>query len=181
MTAAQQKWFNTALWPRACSAQGWKTSDRENKLRVVGQIIGREIDTTKDVSWDQEFDKLKTELQLLANPDSLAAALRTVTGPRDEKRKRLLHKLTQFDAPLVAKLTHNFSKGQIGDPAELPDNLLAAVVVTCEQIKRGKRYPVKKKSEVRSQNSESETATVSCLLSPDSSAADPFLTGQTPF
>jgi hypothetical protein len=163
MTDRQQRWFNTDLWPAACRAQGWKPSDRPHKLRVVGQIIGREILSTKDVGTSREFDQLKAGLQHLARPDDLDAALATVddTGPRAEQRKRWLHNLAQADQPLVAKLTRDFSKGQITAPADLPDHLLKAVVVTIEQRRRGAASP---RPSV-----------------PASPSADPFTTGETPF
>lgn len=66
MTDKQQLWFNASLWPAACRAQGWKTNDRALKLRVVGEILGRQIGTTKEVEPKQEFDRLKDRLQALA-------------------------------------------------------------------------------------------------------------------
>jgi hypothetical protein len=169
MTDRQQRWFNTDLWPAACRAQGWKPSDRPHKLRVVGQVIGREILSTKDVGTGREFDQLKAGLQHLARPDNLNAALATVddTGPRAAQRKRWLHNLAQADQPLVAKLTRDFSKGQITVPADLPDHLLKAVVVTLEQMKRGVRYPNKTSG--------------SGLSAATPESADPFTTGETPF
>ena len=136
MTNKQQRWFNTALWPNACRANGWSPSDRANKLRVVGEIIGREIATTKDVGWGKEFDTLKNELQLLANPTDLNAALRTVDGGASDQRKRWLHKLQDFQPSYVAALVKSFSRGATLNPADLDDAKLKAVVVTVEERAR---------------------------------------------
>jgi hypothetical protein len=68
MTSKQQLWFNASLWPNACRAQNWKPSDRALKLRVVGEIIGRQIATTKDVEPKQEFNRVKDRLEELAAP-----------------------------------------------------------------------------------------------------------------
>jgi hypothetical protein len=67
MTAKQQRWFNISLWPEACRAQGWKQTDRALKLRVVGEIIGRQITTTKEVEPKQEFNRVKDRLEALAH------------------------------------------------------------------------------------------------------------------
>lgn|GEM_PF-3797966 len=184
MTDKQQKWFNTRLWPDYCRARGWKTGDRELKLRVVSQIIGREITTTADVGWGKEFDALKTELQLLKDQTNFAGAMQIVSGTAvaTEQRKRWIHKLTEFDAPLVAKLTHNFSKGQITNPAELPDNLLKAVVVTCEQRRRAKTAsaPVTFTPLLAGPDHAPSVAS-SGLGTQDNPVEDPFNTGETPF
>ena len=170
MTDRQLKWFNTRLWPDACKVQHWSPNDRANKLRVVGQIIGRVIDTTKDVEWGKEFDTLKRELLLLANPDSLAAALGTVTVGRDDQRKRWLHKLQDFQPSYVAALVKSFSRGATLNPADLDDAKLKAVVVTVEERARIKpelrlATPVEIPRQARN----------------DNPVEDPFTTGQTPF
>jgi hypothetical protein len=139
MTEPQQRWFNSQLWPRACRAQGWKPSDRARKLALVSQILGREIQSTKEIGATKEFDLVKAELQHLANPDSLAAALATVPGSQDnDQRKRWLHKLAQFDAAYVQKLVMSFSHGETCRAEDLDDRKLKAVVVTIEQRARTK-------------------------------------------
>jgi hypothetical protein len=167
MTDKQQRWFNTALWPNACRAQGWKVTDRALKLRVVGEILGREISSTKEVGATREFDRVKNELLILADPTNLNAAMASVDDGRADQRKRWLAKLYTFEQSLVLKLTRDFSRQTISDPDDLPDNLLKAVVVTCEQIKRGVRYPDRR------------PAASSAPSAP--SAVDPFHTGETPF
>jgi hypothetical protein len=148
MTEKQQRWFNTRLWPDACRAQNWRVNDRDFKLRVVGEIIGRAITTTKDVGWGREFDTLKNELLRLARPDDLNAALRTVArddgapggralpAANDDQRKRWLHKLTGFAPSYVAQVVRGFSRGLTADPAALDDAKLKAVVVTVEERAR---------------------------------------------
>ena len=138
MTDKQQKWFNTALWPQACRAQGWAASDQPHKLRVISQIIGREILSTKDVEWGKEFDLVKRELVLLANPNSFTAALATVTGGREDQRKRWLKKLESFQPSYVAALVSSFSHRATENPSDLDDTKLKAVVVTCEERARVK-------------------------------------------
>lgn len=68
MNAAQQNLFNIQLWPAACRAQGWKPSDRALKLRVVGEILGRQITTTKEIGGMSQFTHVRQKLEDLARP-----------------------------------------------------------------------------------------------------------------
>jgi hypothetical protein len=193
MTTAQLKWFNTALWPRACWAQGWAPNDRANKLRVVSGILGRDLTTTKDVGIGEEFDKLKNELHLLANPGSLNAALATIgrdgspSRPQsqdgrdgvaslptasNDQRRRWLHKLKSFDSAYVAKLTLSFSKHFTEDPNDLDDRKLKAVVVTCEQ--RARKNPEIRRNHRDTENTETESSSAASVPSVVKSDLIPF-------
>jgi hypothetical protein len=173
MTAAQLKWFNTALWPNACRAQGWKVTDRALKLRVVGEILGREISSTKEVGATREFDRVKNELLILADPTNLNAAMASVDDGRADQRNRWLHKLTEFDQAYVQKLVMSFSHGQTCRADDLDDRKLKAVVVTLEERARVKpeiRHETREPGhETRDTNHESQAP------------GDPFKTGETPF
>jgi hypothetical protein len=142
---------------------------------LVSQILGREISSTKEVGATREFDLVKAELQHLANPDSLQAALATVPGSQDnDQRKRWLHKLTQFDAAYVQKLVMAFSHGETCRAEDLDDRKLKAVVVTIEERFRAKARKSEelKGEQLKRGGAESDAATGS---------GDPYKTGETPF
>ena len=157
MTDRQQRWFNTALWPNACRAQGWRVTDRPFKLARVSAIIGRDIDTTKDVGWGKEFDILKNELLRLALPDSLAAAERAAENGATEQRDRWLRHVAQYPVNYVASIVGGYSCGRTEDPAELNDKLLECLARTLTERERAGK--------------------VQRLAA----ATDPALTGETPF
>jgi hypothetical protein len=134
MTDRQLRWFNTKLWPDACRAQRWSPSDREHKLYVIGEILGREIKTTKDIGWGAEFDKVKSELELLANPDSFDTAMLAVDEHAGE-RKRIEFSINR-DFPVSYWQKISWDRWRVQDLAELTIEQLRDLRRTLSQRKR---------------------------------------------
>ena len=134
MTEKQQRWFNTKLWPDACRAQRWSPSDRPHKLYVIGEILGREIKTTKDIGWGEEFDKVKAELELLANPDSFDTAMLAADEHAGE-RKRIEFSINRdFPPEYWQRIT--WDRWRVQDLAELTIEQLRDLRRTLSQRKR---------------------------------------------
>ena len=95
MNVKQQNLFNISLWPAACRAQGWKPSDRNLKLQVIGKIVGHPISTTKEVGEDGEFSRVKRDLLKLATPaaPAPAPAVRAGRGMLSEAAQAMLETL----------------------------------------------------------------------------------------
>ena len=153
MTDKQQRWFNTKLWPDACRAQRWSPSDREHKLYVIGEILGRTITTTKDIGWGEEFDKVKSELELLANPDSFDTAMLAADEHAGE-RKRIEFSINR-DFPVSYWQKISWDRWRVQDLAEL----------TIEQL-RDLRRTLSQRKRQRSAVSNQRSATNSNLQSP---------------
>jgi hypothetical protein len=136
MTDRQQRWFNTALWPNACRAQHWSPSDRPHKLYVIGEILGRAITTTKDIGWGEEFDKVKSELELLANPDSFDTAMLAADEHAGE-RKRIEFSINRdFPPEYWQRIT--WDRWRVQDLAELTIEQLRDLRRSLSQRKRAK-------------------------------------------
>lgn len=134
MTDRQLKWFNTKLWPDACRAQGWIPSNRAHKLEIIGGILGRLITTTKDIGWGSEFDKVKTELELLARPDDFDAAMFAADEHAGE-RHRLEFSINRDFPPLYwQRIT--WDRWRVQDLAELTIEQLRDLRRTLSQRKR---------------------------------------------
>jgi hypothetical protein len=58
-------------WPRACRAQGWDKSDRDLRLRVISQAIGRWVKSMNDLNSTTDVDALYAHLGLLSDNLSL--------------------------------------------------------------------------------------------------------------
>lgn len=87
MTSKQRIKFFAELWPDACHGQGWQEEDRDLRLRVVSEAIGREVESVNDVNRTNEFDLLKARLLTLA--DSLAGAIEDGDGEPGRRRRYL--------------------------------------------------------------------------------------------
>jgi hypothetical protein len=133
MTAAQRIHLMAELWPRACAAQGWRAGDRELRLRVLGEAVGRTLASASELDSTGDFDAVKAHLGFLAA--DLAATKETL-APEEGRARRLravirrqLHELAGFggdpQALLVRILADKFAHGAC-DLAPALEDLTAA-------------------------------------------------------
>lgn len=87
MTTKQRIHLMAELWPNACQAQKWNRNDRELRLRVLSQAVGRPLKSASDINERDEFDAVKRHLLTLA--DNVSGAMRTPAG--DEARRTMTH------------------------------------------------------------------------------------------
>ena len=87
MSPSQTKTLQAFLWPKAAQAQGWPVKDRAFRLRVLGEILEREIASAAEINSTDEFDRVKRELERCAG--ELRGAMDTDQAGRE---RRLRHK-----------------------------------------------------------------------------------------
>ncbi len=75
MTPTQRKSFFIQRWPAACQAQGWNPQDRDLRLRIVGQALGREVLSLNDLDNKGDVDRLFAHLGMLC--DDVRATIET--------------------------------------------------------------------------------------------------------
>lgn len=86
MTEAQRIHLMAELWPRACKAQGWRAGDRNLRLRVLGEAVGRPLASASDLNSTTDFDAVKAHLGMLC--DNIAATVET-DNPEIGRARRL--------------------------------------------------------------------------------------------
>jgi hypothetical protein len=91
MTAKQNAYY-WRLWNQACQAKGWRASDGARRHQVHVEALGFDL-SHEDFS-NEHFDCVIRAMQLLANPDNLAAVM-FLDDPASEQRKRLLWRIEQ--------------------------------------------------------------------------------------
>ncbi|HEX3856532.1 MAG TPA: hypothetical protein VHY30_04460 [Verrucomicrobiae bacterium] len=69
------------LWPAACTAMGWDKNDKAFRLQKIGEIIEREISSTKEIGRIKEFTAVKGRLLAWSQPANLAAQMNIVEQP----------------------------------------------------------------------------------------------------
>ena len=92
MNVKQRNYLMIDLWPMACRTQHWKVSDRELRLRVLGEAIGRPIKSANDLNGTNDFDRVKAHLKALA--DSVQGAIE-VDNPEMGKARRLRERISE--------------------------------------------------------------------------------------
>jgi hypothetical protein len=105
MTTKQRMSILLDWWPAACNARGWDPKDRDLRLRVVSDAVGRELDTMSTLNNTTDIDKVKAHLGYLA--DQVDATIET-DHPELGDRRRLLwligrhsQALSRSSAPLA--------------------------------------------------------------------------------
>lgn len=91
---------HVCLWTQACRVMGWDKDDREKRLEVFSEALGRAISTSSEIGNVDDFTKVKTHLLALARPADLNAQLRQANMPR----KNLLVRIGEFEPALVNHL-----------------------------------------------------------------------------
>jgi len=84
-------------WPRACETQGWRTDDREKRLEVLSEAVGRQLQSANDLDNSADIDQVKAHLGMLADDVE-----RTVEVQNEDPgyRRRLLWLITKHSHPL---------------------------------------------------------------------------------
>jgi hypothetical protein len=82
MTSKQRIAILADWWPRACEAQNWRKDDREKRLAVVSQAVGREITSFNDLNNSSDIDRVKAHLGFLC--DNVKATIETLPAPQVE-------------------------------------------------------------------------------------------------
>lgn len=86
MTKPQRITLMAEWWPNACAAQGWDVKDRERRLEVLSEAVGRELESANDLDSRGDVDKVKSHLGMLA--DSVQGAIE-VDHPEEGQGRRL--------------------------------------------------------------------------------------------
>jgi len=136
MTAAQRIHLMANLWPAACDAQGWAVGDREMRLQVLGEAVGRPVGSASDLDRRSDFDKVVAHLNLLAKPDDFNAAMLDVDPAEQQRRKRAMWTCSQFPISYVNTITARFTHGVTHDYTELTTDLLCALATTLHERER---------------------------------------------
>lgn len=88
MTKAQRITLMADWWPAACRAQGWQPGDREQRLAVLAQAVGRPLTSASDLNSTSDVDRVRVHLQTLA--DNVSAAMEQEhEGPARRQRVAL--------------------------------------------------------------------------------------------
>jgi hypothetical protein len=92
---------HVCLWTQACRAMGWDKDDRELRLRVFCEALGRPIKSSSEIDHLKDFDAVKQHLLALGQPANLNAQVKLAVMPRT----RLLTRIAELAAPaLVAHI-----------------------------------------------------------------------------
>src|SRR6185295_4070814 len=102
MNSKQIAYFQCSLWPAACAAQGWDRNDREFRLEFISSVIGRRIESAKEVEERDEFTLLKNRCLRLA--DDLDGAIEDGSLVLNQRRN-LLWIIEQLHVP-AAVMNH---------------------------------------------------------------------------
>src|SRR4030067_2223950 len=141
MSPAQDK-FYWSLWRSACAQQGWDQKDSGKRHAVHVQSLGG-AKSHKDCS-NADFDRVKALLEVLANPDSVAARIvldsyEEVESEDPGERKRILFRIRQlFESPYIERVS--FDKFKTRRWEDLPIGPLRHLCLTlserCRERKR---------------------------------------------
>ena len=97
MTPAQTSLY-WRLWRSACAAQGWNQSDRDVRMRVHHDALGKAKSTKALTNGD--VDRVYAQFRLLCDPVNLRESTR-LQNPGIGTMERVLHALGTMPAELV--------------------------------------------------------------------------------
>lgn len=92
MTSRQRIKLMAEWWPDACTSQGWNKNDREKRIEILSQALGREITSANEIETNEDVDAVKAHLLALARPADLTAQLDQANMPRT----RAIHAILGF-------------------------------------------------------------------------------------
>lgn len=78
MTEKQRIHLMAELWPAAAAALGCRVQDRERRLEVISQALGRQVASANEVNDSTDFDLVKGAMLALSKPADVAAQLRQI-------------------------------------------------------------------------------------------------------
>ena len=123
-----------SLWSAACATQGWRRYDDAQRHQVTIDALG--YDRSSRALSNQEFDRVKRRLQVLATPDNFDA-LMDEEDPVAEERKRVTWSITTLArANLCAR------RGVPGVADHQVDSLLAAICADLHDSCRWRDLPL---------------------------------------
>jgi len=87
MTKRQRIWLMATGWPDACAQQKWDVRDRDRRLEVCSQALGRNIASTNEIDDDNDFTLVKNRLLFLAG--NLKGAAEDGSTRENKRRQKL--------------------------------------------------------------------------------------------
>lgn len=87
MNHKQRIFLQGTLWPNACQFQGWDKKDRALRLSVVGEALGRVIESTNEVGTVADFSAVRRHLE------GLAGVISPHEGVAESKREKVLQQI----------------------------------------------------------------------------------------
>lgn len=97
MTTKQRITLMADLWPRACAVKGWNPQDRELRLKVLGQAVGRELESASEINNTNDFDNAKAFLLAIYRPADLESQVAIANMDRTRLYfaiRKLAHEIT---------------------------------------------------------------------------------------
>jgi hypothetical protein len=79
MTAKQRMSILLDRWPAACRAQGWNPQNRDLRLYVISQALGRQVRSMNELDNANDVDRVFAHLGMLA--DNVARTIETLPAP----------------------------------------------------------------------------------------------------
>lgn len=129
ITTAQRNKLMIELWPKAAKAQGWKQSDRAQRMAVLSEAVGRPLESANDIGAHDEFSRVVDHLGKLAG--DLPAAMRDgheVLTERDrlmwvigEQRKQLGLYVESPSGYIEQVIRDKFNKGRWMERRQIED------------------------------------------------------------
>lgn len=98
MTTRQRISIMAERWPAACQTQGWDPKDRDLRLRVISEAVGRPITTMAELDNARDMDAVFARLGFLA--DNVARTIE-VENPEPGERRRYLHLIRRHSGQLA--------------------------------------------------------------------------------
>lgn len=112
ITKGQRVHLMAELWPDAAEALGCGKDDRERRIDVLSEALGRRIESANDINGNKEFDKVKAALLAISQPANLKAQLRQT----DQEAIRLRFSIQRHvEAYWRAIATDKFSHANLDD------------------------------------------------------------------
>jgi len=113
MTSKQRLSILLHRWPKAAAKQHWNPQDRDLRLKVISQAVGRPIQSMNELDNAADIDAVYAHLGLLsdnlaltvetlpAEPMTVAAGRGRITKPATPgERRRIIWKINEYAAPL---------------------------------------------------------------------------------
>lgn len=130
MTKYQRIVMMADWWPKACRAQGWNPNDREKRMEVLSQAVGRQLDSASDLNNTGDIDRVKAYLGMLT--DNVAATVEVddpLIGSARRKRVKIGGYLDQLTVYLGRENAQKYLAEIIGDKCNRGSKSLLVLTV----------------------------------------------------